>query len=81
MRSLMILLIGILFLSACTSGPQTRAEKIVSGIPTNQQALVNNMLGTCAGFALAVENRKKGSYQLVFDDCLKQSKAMVKKYL
>jgi hypothetical protein len=81
MKNLMILFIGVIFMSACTSNPKTRAEKIVSGIPTNQQELVNNMLGTCAGFALAVEKRKKGSYQIVFDDCLSQSKAMVKKYL
>lgn len=70
----------VLFISGCSLLPNTRAEKIVSEIPKTQQDLVNNIMGTCAGFALAVEANKKGKYQPVFDDCMNQAKAMIKKY-
>lgn len=76
---LLLTLMCVLMLSACASAtraPKPSQSRIVTG-----QALINNMLATCASIATIGEGKQKGSYQRIYTGCIADSKVMFKKYL
>lgn len=76
MRIFYVLLITFL-LSACAVSPPKQAPK--SRIVTGQE-LINNMIATCASIGMIAEKQVKGTYQMTYNGCIADSKAMYRKY-